>query len=621
MAFTLSVCPYCSCGCGMLLATQGGRLVGTHPSLGHPSSQGSLCMRGWNAVEAPHHPDRLRVPLVRENGNLVQASAEKALEALAQRMADLRAKKASSVLFCLGPTCANEDAYAVKSLARELKAKACPSDLAGFPAARQAIRKVFGRGYLPNGLDHVANADLVWIFGADPRACPQVASRLLAATQRGAKAVQFDLFEATANHVPHVAVAVPPEGFGLLPLLLQQAAFAADRIPAAVRAAPSFGLFAERWAPGNAPPLSAHPWLPDAQLRELVTAFLQAKNPAVIIGERWLSAAGAGEATVQLSQALVLLGAQERIVFLVGEANSWGTWDILAPEKEDTDALLDLLDPAGTRKFDAVFIVGEDLMRRTAQPGRLAQKLAETGLVVLIDRFRSETEAYAHVVLPSVTFAERDGTATNMFGLVQRWHKAVVPVGESAAEWDWIAQIGQRLGVAGWPGSPAEWFEAMRKESPAYQAEALARMYGDTDGAGAALEETTTWAFSPARLSAATGASKEFPLRLCFGTHPAVWSTGVISEREELLRREMNLSMLYVSPADLATFRLRAGSPVKVIAGHAEVSMTVQADRRLPAGILLAIPLPDSTALRSFFLEADSQSVGVQPVPVRLETP
>jgi hypothetical protein len=49
--------------------------------------------------------------------------------------------------------------------------------------------------------------------------------------------------------------------------------------------------------------------------------------------------------------------------------------------------------------------------------------------------------------------------------------------------------------------------------------------------------------------------------------------------------------------------------------------MTVQEDKRLPAGVVLAIPLRDSAALRGFFLEADSPSVGVQPVAVRLETP
>jgi predicted molibdopterin-dependent oxidoreductase YjgC len=621
MGFTPSVCPYCSCGCGILLQTRGGRLIGTHPGVRHSSSKGSLCMRGWNAVDAPTHHDRLTTALVREKGQLVQASAKKALKAIAQWMEGLRAKGASSVLFCLGPTCANEDAYAIKKLARELKARVCPTDLAGFPAARHAIRKVFGRGYLPGGLDNVANADVVWIFGADPKACPQVASRLFAAMQHGAKVVQFDLFTAAVNGSRRTPVAIPPEHFGLLPLLLQKASLEADRIPAIVKAAPSFNALAEAWRPGKAPALPEHPWLPDAQLKELVAAFLRAKNPAVIIGERFLSAVGAGEATIQLLQALVLLGAGERIVLMTGEVNSWGTWDILSPEKEDTDALLDLLDPVGTRMFDAVFIVGDDLMRRTANQALLAKRLGKTGLVVVIDRFHSEMENCAQVVLPSVTFAERDGTATNMFGVVQRWQAAVEPLGESIAEREWIAQIGQQLGVKGWPASESEWFAAMRKDTTAYKTKALDRLYAETHAAEAVLEESTTLAFSPPKVAVRREGPKEFPLRWYHGSHPAIWSTGAISERDEILRREVNQSNLHMSPVDLVTFELRAGSPVKVITEKAQATMTVQEDKRLPAGVLLAIPLPGSTAraLSGFFPEADCQTVGTQPVPVRLE--
>jgi predicted molibdopterin-dependent oxidoreductase YjgC len=636
MGFTPSVCPYCSCGCGILLETRGGRLIGTHPDVRHSSSKGSLCMRGWNAVAAPTHHDRLTVPLLREKDQLVPVSAKKALKAIGQGMDSLRAKKGSSVLFCLGPTCTNEDAYAIKKLAFELKARACPTDLVGFPAARHAIRKVFGRGYLPGGLDSVANADVVWVFGADPKICPQVASRLFAARQQGAAVVQFDLFTAAVNGSRRTPVAIPPEHFGLLPLLLQKAGIDADRIPAAVKAAPSFTTFADFWRPGKAPALPEHPWLPDSKLKELVAAFLKAKNPAVIIGDRFLSAAGAGEATVQLVQALVLLGAGERIVLMTGEANSWGTWDILGPEKEDTDALLDLLDPAGTRTFDAVVVVGDDLMRRTAKKSKLAERLAKAGLVVVIDRFHSEMETCAHVVLPSVTFAERDGTATSMFGVVQRWQAAVKPLGESIAERDWIAHIGQQLGVKDWPGTEAEWFAAMRKATSSYKTKALDRLYtgahgtgahgtgahgAETHGAEAVLEESTTLAFSPPKRTTVGKISKEFPLQWCFGSHPALWSTGLISEREEILRREVNQSSLHLSSADLATFGLRAGSPVKVITEQAEATMTVQEDQSLPAGVLLAIPLPGSNAraLRGFFPEADCQTVGIQPIPVRLE--
>ena len=220
MGFTPSVCPYCSCGCGMLLETRGGRLSGTHPAVHHPASRGSLCMRGWNAAMAPGHRDRIPAPLVREQGRLVPASAARAAGAVADAMRRLRGRADASVLFCLGPACANEDAYAVRKLAHELGARACPTDLTGLPAARRAIRGVFGRSYLPGGLDALAGADLIWVFGADPKACPQVASRMSGAMRRGAAAVHFDLFAAAGDDAHRTHVFIPPDRFALLPPVL-----------------------------------------------------------------------------------------------------------------------------------------------------------------------------------------------------------------------------------------------------------------------------------------------------------------------------------------------------------------------------------------------------------------
>lgn len=621
MGFTPSVCPYCSCGCGMLLETRGGRLTGTHPDVHHPASRGSLCMRGWNAAMAPGHRDRIPAPLVREQGGLVPASAARAVGAVADAMRRLRGRADASVLFCVGPACTNEDAYAVRKLARESGARACPTDLIGLPAARRAIRGVFGRSYLPGGLDALAAADLIWAFGADPGACPQAASRMSEAMRQGAAVVHFDLFAAAGDDAHRTHVFIPPDRFALLPPLLQKAAFESDRIPDAVRAVPTFAALADFWRHGRGSALPEHPWLPDARLQELVSAFLDARNPAAVIGERFLSAAGAGEATLQLVQALVLLSAGERIVCMTGEANSWGTWDAVGPGKGDTDAMLDLLDPAGTGKFDAVFVIGDDLMRRGALKLRLAERLSENGLVVLIDSFHSEMEACAHVVLPSVTFAERDGTLTSMFGLVQRWRPALAPFGESASACAWISRIAGQLGIEGWPGSEAAWFAEMRSGTPPYGTAALDRLYAGTGGYGAALEEEAGLTLAPPAFAGSRSAPNGLPLQYCFGTHPALWSTGRLSKREEILRREVNQSVLHVSPADMAAYGLNSGSAVRVKSSRAEAVLTVQQDTRLPAGVLLAFPVPGSAArkLCGFFPETDSQTIGIQPISVSLE--
>jgi predicted molibdopterin-dependent oxidoreductase YjgC len=52
----------------------------------------------------------------------------------------------------------------------------------------------------------------------------------------------------------------------------------------------------------------------------------------------------------------------------------------------------------------------------------------------------------AHVVLPSASYAERDGTFTNFQGRVQRLNAAFAPHGEALPAWHIYQRLGQALG-------------------------------------------------------------------------------------------------------------------------------------------------------------------------------
>ena len=59
-----TTCPYCGCGCEMMLEVANGKLIGTFPSKNSPMNRGKLCIKGWNAHEFVHSPERLTKPLV-----------------------------------------------------------------------------------------------------------------------------------------------------------------------------------------------------------------------------------------------------------------------------------------------------------------------------------------------------------------------------------------------------------------------------------------------------------------------------------------------------------------------------------------------------------------------------
>jgi predicted molibdopterin-dependent oxidoreductase YjgC len=117
--FVRTTCPYCGCGCEMLLEVMDGKLIGTHPSKTASMNQGKLCIKGWSAHEFVHSPERLTTPLVRKNGALREASWDEALDFTASRLAEIKEKHGGdSVAFLASARCTNEESYLTQKLCR-----------------------------------------------------------------------------------------------------------------------------------------------------------------------------------------------------------------------------------------------------------------------------------------------------------------------------------------------------------------------------------------------------------------------------------------------------------------------------------------------------------------------
>lgn len=84
-----TTCPYCGCGCEMMLEVANGKLIGTFPSKNSPMNQSKLCIKGWNAHEFVHSPERLTKPLIRKDGSLTEVSWDEALDYTAAKLSSI----------------------------------------------------------------------------------------------------------------------------------------------------------------------------------------------------------------------------------------------------------------------------------------------------------------------------------------------------------------------------------------------------------------------------------------------------------------------------------------------------------------------------------------------------
>ena len=87
---TKSICPYCGTGCSINLHTKGGKLIGVTPDLEGPVNEGALCVKGQFGFDFVNSEERLRVPLIRENGTFRETSWEEALNCVASRLQTVR---------------------------------------------------------------------------------------------------------------------------------------------------------------------------------------------------------------------------------------------------------------------------------------------------------------------------------------------------------------------------------------------------------------------------------------------------------------------------------------------------------------------------------------------------
>ncbi len=115
----VTTCPYCGVGCSLELRVREDRIVGV--AAGVPASVNgvSLCVKGRFGLDFVHHQDRLRKPLLKKGGELVEAEWEEALGAVAARLAEVREQYGpQSIAFLSSAKATNEENYLLQKFAR-----------------------------------------------------------------------------------------------------------------------------------------------------------------------------------------------------------------------------------------------------------------------------------------------------------------------------------------------------------------------------------------------------------------------------------------------------------------------------------------------------------------------
>lgn len=410
---TESVCGLCGCGCYIELEAEGNELYRMGELSDKGSNHGNLCAKGRFGFEFVNSVKRELTPKVKSNGAFSDTSFEQAVETIAEKIKSVKAQHgANSVAVLVSPRLTNEEAFLAQKFAREIVGTPNIYSLEPVTSLPEATYA------------DVENSDSVLVLNIDVTEANPILGLAVRAAARMNEAA-LNVFYPSETALKRLAQAhftgTPDEVYASMSRLVNGEGKEGELLSQLQKAEKPVAVY----SPYN-----------NADLK--IVAQLKEKVPAL------------------------------KLVAARAKANSQGIIDMGAkngtkPGLVDAERGVLLKEGIEKKSIKALIVLGENLSLRTGWAG---VDLGSVEFLAVTDPFMSVTASKAGVYIPVATYAEKDGSFTNLEGRVQTVRKAVdkglVTDGEVIAAI--AAKLGSKL-----PTCACEVRELIRKENPLYK--------------------------------------------------------------------------------------------------------------------------------------------------------
>ena len=114
-----TTCSYCGVGCQLYLHVKDNKVVKVTGVEEVAPNYGSLCVKGRFGYEFLHHPERLKKPLIKENGKFREASWEEAIQLVANKLKEIKERSGPDAIgFFTSARATNEENYVAQKFTR-----------------------------------------------------------------------------------------------------------------------------------------------------------------------------------------------------------------------------------------------------------------------------------------------------------------------------------------------------------------------------------------------------------------------------------------------------------------------------------------------------------------------
>ncbi|MHB1513274.1 MAG: nitrate reductase [Acidiferrobacter sp.] len=487
---TRSVCPYCGTGCGVILEHDEKRVFAVRGDPAHPANFGALCTKG-RGLAATLDRERLSSPLRRARRDAApkRVSWHAALdEAAARFAAAIEAHGPEACAFYVSGQLSTEDYYVVNKLARGLigtnhidtNSRLCMASTVS------AYKASLGQDSVPGCYEDLEQADLILIAGANPAfAHPILFRRIEAARERNP-----DLFLITIDprRTPtamvsdlHVALAPGTDVaffHGLVHILMRDGRLDRDFIREHTEGFEALREIAYDYPPRRVADIchipvevlerAAAAW---GKARAATSLWCQGlnqsshgtdKNHALInlhLVTGHIGRPGAGPLSLtgqpnamggrEVGGMPQLLPGHRELANEAHRAEIAALWGV--PDLNPAPGLtaVPLFQAAAEGRIKALWIACTNPVVSLPETRLVDAALRAADFVVVQEAYYpTETAAYADLLLPAASFAEREAVVTNSERRISLMGKAVHPPGEARPDWEIFRDFAHTLGVA-----------------------------------------------------------------------------------------------------------------------------------------------------------------------------
>lgn len=490
---------------------------------------------------------------------------------------------------------------------------------------------------MTNSINEIACADVIMLSGSNTtEAHPQVARRIFAALDKGAKLVVIDPRKTRLAEFAHLHLALRPGTDipllnGLMRIILDENL--ADDLFIEMRTENFLDLRDMLFRLDMAE-IEKITGVPLAQIRKAAQLYARAQRGVICYCLGVTQHVCGTENVETIANLAMLTGNVEKentgVDPLRGQNNVQGACDMGAlptvfpsyqgigvPEYQEKFSRawgVDLPDKPGITLMEmthsgkggpvkGMFIMGENPLLSDPKLSLVEESLGNLEFLAVSDIFLTETARLAHVVFPASSFAEKQGTFTNTERRVQMVRKAIEPLAGTRPDHEIIMALSSLLGYEMNYDSSAEIMEEIVLLAPIYGG-----MYHDRLDQGWGLQ-WPCWdrahpgtpflhkyyftrgkgRFVPTQHTpAAELPDSDYPLQLITGRTYHHYHTGTMTRKGSMLNREDPEARLQIHPQDAAFYRVRNGERVQLSSRRGSISLAAHITEEVCRGMVYA---------------------------------